>query len=353
MSTLIIPCAGRSSRFPGMRPKWMLTHPDGNLMVLKALCGFDLNSFERIIITVVLQHVVDFEADVILKQAFKDWSNVEICVLDDFTSSASETISLTIEKMQIKGSVTIKDSDNYTEFDVSQKAGNYVVGYDIVTHKKVSNIQAKSFLLMTEQGILRDIIEKRVASETICLGVYTFADAQEFQDAYAEMNTLKFEGEKFLSHVISFMIAQHNSVFRAVLATAYEDWGTIDEWRQVQKRHAAYFIDVDGVIMKNSGEFGSVNWENNQEILIDNMEFIKHLQSQGAQIIICTSRTESYRSALEALFSKAGLVPHAIIMGVHHAPRYLINDFAPTNPYPSAVAVSLPRNARLRDWLGQ
>lgn len=26
---LIVPCAGKSSGFPNMRPKWMLTHPEG------------------------------------------------------------------------------------------------------------------------------------------------------------------------------------------------------------------------------------------------------------------------------------------------------------------------------------
>ena len=28
MKTLIVPCAGRSSRFPNMKPKYLLTHPD-------------------------------------------------------------------------------------------------------------------------------------------------------------------------------------------------------------------------------------------------------------------------------------------------------------------------------------
>ena len=28
---LIIPMAGKSSRFPNMRPKWMLTHPQETL----------------------------------------------------------------------------------------------------------------------------------------------------------------------------------------------------------------------------------------------------------------------------------------------------------------------------------
>ena len=70
MHTLIIPCAGSSSRFPNMRPKWMLTHPDGKLMVEKAFEGISHNRFERVIVTILKEHVDNFEADIWLKQIF-------------------------------------------------------------------------------------------------------------------------------------------------------------------------------------------------------------------------------------------------------------------------------------------
>ena len=35
--TLLIPAAGKSSRFPNMKPKWLLTHPSGELMIEKVL----------------------------------------------------------------------------------------------------------------------------------------------------------------------------------------------------------------------------------------------------------------------------------------------------------------------------
>ncbi len=46
MSTLIIPCAGQSSRYPNLRPKWMLTHPDGELMIEKVINSIDINGLE-------------------------------------------------------------------------------------------------------------------------------------------------------------------------------------------------------------------------------------------------------------------------------------------------------------------
>lgn len=80
MNTLIIPCAGKSSRFPNMKPKYMLTHPDGKLMVEKAMEGINPEVFDRIIITIVKPHDEKYEAKLIMEQVFKDNPKVEICV---------------------------------------------------------------------------------------------------------------------------------------------------------------------------------------------------------------------------------------------------------------------------------
>ena len=39
--SLILPCAGSSTRFPNMKPKWLLTAPSGNLMIQEALKNID------------------------------------------------------------------------------------------------------------------------------------------------------------------------------------------------------------------------------------------------------------------------------------------------------------------------
>ena len=56
MNTLIVPCAGRSSRFPNTKPKFLLTHPDGKLMIEHAIEGIDINKFDQIVITIVKEH---------------------------------------------------------------------------------------------------------------------------------------------------------------------------------------------------------------------------------------------------------------------------------------------------------
>lgn len=350
MKTLIIPCAGKSNRFPNMKPKWMLTHPDGQLMIEKALQGFDLSLFDRIIITIVRPHVEKYEAELVLNQVFKD-TKIELCVLDNFTSSASETIMLTLEKMNVSGAFVIKDSDNRIYFDLSPELRNSIVGYDLTKHPDVSNIPGKSFLITNEQKIIMDIVEKRVVSNMICLGVYAFENAEDFKLAYQEMKQERFEGEMYISHVISYMLSKKNKIFYAIEANNYDDWGTLKEWTEVQRQCRTYFIDVDGVLMKNCGRYGSLNWYNNDQMLTENCAVIKRLQDEGAQIVITTSRTEEFRAELIERLAQQGIHPYAILTGMNHAARVVVNDFAPTNPYPSGLAITFPRNGNLKDYL--
>ena len=44
MKSLIVTAAGLSTRFEGLKPKWMLTHPNGKWMLVEALKDFDFES---------------------------------------------------------------------------------------------------------------------------------------------------------------------------------------------------------------------------------------------------------------------------------------------------------------------
>ena len=53
--SLIIPCAGKSSRFSG-KPKWLRTCPNGNLMIQECIKGLNLTNVEHIYITFLKEH---------------------------------------------------------------------------------------------------------------------------------------------------------------------------------------------------------------------------------------------------------------------------------------------------------
>lgn len=353
MNTLIVPCAGRSSRFPNTKPKFLLTHPDGKLMIEHAIEGIDINKFDQIVITIVKEHDEKYDVSVILKQAFNEYFNrgvMQICILEHFTRSASETIYQTVRKLNISGQIIIKDCDNYVKVKIPEQPTNFCVGIEINKYE-ISNISAKSFLYLNEQNLIKDIIEKKVVSDIICVGVYSFKDVRDFISGYTLLIDKGIKSELFISHIISYIINEQNYCFECIYAEDYDDWGTVKEWTKIQDKMKTYFVDVDGVILKNSGKYGVVNWSNNHEKLEMNVKKIVELQNNGAQIVITTSRTEEYRKDLERMLNDAGIYPHTIVMGLNHSARVLINDFAPTNQYPSGTAISIPRNGDLSQYI--
>ena len=54
---LIIPVAGLSSRYKGMRPKWMLTLPDGKLMMEHCIKGIDFSNIDEIVVIALEEHI--------------------------------------------------------------------------------------------------------------------------------------------------------------------------------------------------------------------------------------------------------------------------------------------------------
>lgn len=342
ISTLIVPCGGRSTRFPGVKPKWMLTYPDGSLMVQKAIGGLKIRSDARKIITVVKEHCIRHDADLVLRQAFGN--EVEICILDEFTSSQAETVALTIGKMKVSGSIVIKDSDNYVDVDVT-KAGNFLVGVDLRCFQHISNVAAKSFIILKDQNTVADIIEKLVCSNIINIGTYGFQSTDVFMEYFdiARAGGNSDGGEIFLSSIVSIMIKK-GMKFNFKEAKDYEDWGSIFDWYRAIRRKKTYFLDIDGVIFVNKGRYGKVNWEHEDIPLKDNVKIIKRLLDNGAQIILCTSRTENHRKKLERSLKLHGIQCHAIVMGCNHAQRVIVNDFSDTNPYPSCSAINLKRD---------
>lgn len=99
MSTLVILAAGKSTRFPGMRPKWLLTHPSGEIVIEKVLNSADISQFKRIIVSFVLSHEREYKVTSILKLLSKKFRKpIEACILNKFTRGPAETAAQTIKK---------------------------------------------------------------------------------------------------------------------------------------------------------------------------------------------------------------------------------------------------------------
>ena len=128
MHTLLLPCAGKSTRYPGVRPKWMLTTPEGKLAVQKAAESVDLSQVDRMVIAIRRDHDERFGAAKAIRRAFGD--AIDIVVIDYDTDGPAETVSLMISEAKVSGSILVKDADSF--FDPApMPEGSFVATSDL------------------------------------------------------------------------------------------------------------------------------------------------------------------------------------------------------------------------------
>ena len=341
---LIIPVAGKSSRYPGMRPKWLLTHPSGKLMVVESIAGLDLDTFKKIYVVALQEHESQYGFSEGLGRCFFDafgestYKKLDIVLLDSETRNQPETIFQAIEKKNIQGPIFIKDSDNFFKCSVSH--GNFVTTYDISTMESV-NAGNKSYVVTDDNGIITSIVEKKVISSEFCAGGYSFESAGIFRDSFVK---LRDHDSLYISHMIYSMMLD-GAEFGTDLASSYIDWGTLRDWNEYKSSFSAIFIDMDGVLVENSGRYFGNLWGSTGP-LEKNVKKIRDLYDTGkCQIIITTSRDGSFEEATKNQLERIGVKYHKIIFNLMHCKRVIVNDHAPTNPYRSCDAINIKRNS--------
>lgn len=228
MRTLIIPCAGQSTRFNTKLPKWLLDHPSGKTMVYESIKGLPLDTFNQIIIVALKKHL----NKKIINRITDEFKNLpfKLVTLDSDTKSASETISKCIEICNIVGSIFIKDSDDY--FHINEIDENEICTYSLNDCKNITPGN-KSYIKMNEHGEVLTIVEKNVISSDFCCGLYTFSDAKEFVDTY---KSIEQENEIYVSHVIFQMILNGSKFYNRSVKN-YIDWGTQEDWDRFKEKY--------------------------------------------------------------------------------------------------------------------
>ena len=147
MKTLLLPVAGKSARYPGMRPKWLLTMPNGKLMIEQSVSRIDCEKFDKVYVIALKEHIDKYVNKKILIKSLKNniSKKVELFILKKDTSCQAETILRFLQTKKIKSSFLIKDCDN--EFSINEntlknkKLENSVYAIDI---KTLELIDAKS-----------------------------------------------------------------------------------------------------------------------------------------------------------------------------------------------------------------
>lgn len=351
MKNLVIPMAGKSSRFPNMRPKWMLTHPMTNrFMVTESILGINLDFFDSIYFVFLkeqqekYQFITGFIKELIECNLL---DKSKFVFLDDQTSSQSETVYLAIKNENIEGFIFIKDSDGYYECNIETPT-NQIAFFDLNDMDNI-NARTKSYVEFDVNGIVTNIVEKKVISSTFSVGGYGFENASQFCETFDKLNDL--EGECYVSNVIFDMILS-GFKFEGLPTLNFKDWGTLNSWNEYKSQYKCLFVDIDGTLVTNS----SVHFPpyvGGGRSLQSNIDHLNELYRTGkVKIILTTSRPNSMRDLTINELNEKGILYDELITGLPHCKRVVINDFANSNPYPSCEAINIPRNSdNLKEFL--
>lgn len=346
MKTLLLPVAGKSARYPGMRPKWLLTMPNGKLMIEQSISKIECKAFDKIYVVALNEHVEKYtNKNNLIKSLKKNISNkVELFLLNKDTSCQAETILNFLKQKKLKSSFLIKDCDN--EFSIDKTflkkkfIENSVYAIDIKTLELI-DAKSKSYIEKDEYNSVNNIVEKKIISDFFCCGAYGFSNSEEFK--LHASNLLKKSKNVYISHVILKMILSGIN-FQYLRADNYISWGTLSEYRNWQRKSLTIFCDFDGCLVRN----GSSIFKGGQTLipLEKNLTSLKNLQlTNDIELIITTSRPKNEIKKIINILNKYKIKFQKIITGLKHSKRILVNDFATTNPFPSSVAINTERNS--------
>lgn len=336
---LLVPCAGKSSRFITQRPKYLLTMPDGRLMIEVIVEPFK-EKFDRLLFAVLKEHDQKFDSKNVLQKIFP---NSQVLIINELTKGQADTVLKMIEYFQVDKSFLVKDSDSYFKTPINyESAKNYISVCD-ARKAPLVKLHNKSFADISEQNYVIRTGEKEIMSKFFSCGGYFFSNPKDFIDNFKKYEEIQIGGEYFISNIIDMMI-DSGIIFHPMECSNYEDWGTYEDWITYRKTKSTYFFDIDGVIYDNGSQYWEPKW-GEAKIFEKAKEKINELFEKGNLIILVTSRPESFREVSIKQFEKDGLRFHQLIMNIFHGTRILINDYSDTNPYPAAKAINTKRNS--------
>ena len=336
---VIIPCAGASSRFPNMRPKYLLTDYAGRFMVQNAAEHYI--DKHRVTIVILKEHDERYMARKKIEEAFGN--KVDIVVLDKPTTGPADTVYQAIQRgrIDLTSPILIKDCDGF--YKTEEKEGNVIYVASLSKHPRIRTAGAKSYTLTNDQGIINSVVEKKIVSDHFCVGGYQFETAKSFVNSFEQLSNK--DNEIFVSNIVDFTISQGNLFFESEVEN-FIDVGTAEDWFDYNNK-PTYFCDIDGTILKSK-------WDYYDEVepIWDNVTALLNKKQSGCKLVFITARHEKYRKLTQDTLDGLGFGDCQLVMNVHHSKRILINDYANSNPYPTAVAINIERdNENLGDMI--
>lgn len=221
--SIIIPCAGKSSRYPSDMPKYLRKLPDGEMLIEKVVKNYIEE--EDVHIIILEEHVNNFSAENLINNCFKNNPSLKIHILDKITSGPAETVYKIVKNFN--ESILIRDCDSF--FNAKIRKDNHIAVADLRDFEEIRNVGAKSFVTINEQSLVIDVFEKNIVSNYFCCGGYGFNSSKEFCKSFEKILKENKDEEIFISHVIKNML--FTEVFDIVRAKNYVDLGTFEDYQ--------------------------------------------------------------------------------------------------------------------------
>lgn len=331
---IVVPAAGLSTRYAGDRPKYLRYDYKNELMLKNAVAQF-IDTEHHITIGILNEHDDKYNAS---SHIFKAIPGCSIVLLKELTKGPADTVYQILQKIDGDKPFLVKDCDSYFTHDVPDT--NYICTSRIQEHDVLKKLASKSFVKYNDQGIITDIIEKQVVSDTFCVGGYKFNSMKKYMESYEKL--FGKTDEVYVSHVIQHML-MNGETFITNHVREYVDVGTSQDWDEYNDK-PVIFCDIDGTLVKAQSRFGDYNYGTEPVVLQENYNRIKEYYDKGAQVIFITARPSDYFNETNKMLLKLGFDNAMLIMGVNNAARIVINDYNDANPYPRAIAYNVKRD---------
>jgi len=334
---VIVPCCGRSTRFPNQPPKWMLPAYDGRPMICHAVAGLACDT-DDLVVTILADHERQFHVVEGLRRAFG--RPVRTCVLPEPTRSQSDTVAQTLRAEGLDEPFLVKDSDNTFVLDDIAQPDDYVC-VDSLNNYESINPRNKSYLQIDHKGTVTNIREKVVISDLFNVGGYYFSSARRFLQYYDPLaaNTAQWNREIYLSDVIGAMILD-GVPFRARTITGYRDWGTIREWKRALLDRKAYFVLLDGFVFERGSEYFHPRFDEAAPRAAV-VESLRKLCDDGNHVTYLSIRPAALDELTRRQLADAGAPEGRIVYDCPTAKWLLLTSPHATLPFRTAEALEL------------
>ena len=350
---VIVPCGGRSSRFPNMPPKWMLPDHDGIPMVVRAVEGLKFDP-DDLIVTLLAEHEQRFNATEGLSRAFG--RKVRTVILEEQTRSQSETVVETLRRTGIDEPFLVKDSDNYFVLDPVEAAYNYVSVASLNDFDQI-NPRNKSYAQVDQEDVITNFREKKVISDLFSVGGYYFTDPKAFLAAYEELmaSPTAEASELYISEIIAYL-ALNGAVFKARRVKGYQDWGTIHEWRLKLEGRKLFLVSLDGFLFERGSAYFGPSFDKTAANPAA-VEAVRGLGKEGHTVIYLSVRPQEFEAATREALSSLELPEGHIVMGCGVAQWNLVTSPDATLPFTTSRAIEVspddPNLSEKLDGLGR